>query len=112
MLVQETSNLLSTRLESLEFGVKNLDNRVSVIDDKLTHVIQMNSELMNQSDELAQQSRDNYRGLHSQLEDTRREMKKSINQIQVGSTSKCQIIAFGLGLASWTIFVAWVMWSK
>lgn len=103
---------MSTRLESLEFGVKNLDTRVSVIDDKLTHVIQMNSELMNQTGELAQQSRDNYRGLHSQLEDTKREMKKSINQIRVGSTSKCQIIAFGLGLASWTIFVAWVMWSK
>ena len=97
MLVSETSNLLSTRLESLEFGVKNLDTRVSVIDDKLTHVIQMNSELMNQTGELAQQSRDNYRGLHSQLEDTKREMKKSINQIRVGSTSKCQIIAFGLG---------------
>lgn len=112
MLTTETDKLLGTRLDSLEFGVKSLDTRVSVIDDKLTHVIQMNSELMNQTDELAQQSRENYRGLHSQLEDTKREMKKSIKQIRAGTTSNCQIIAFGFGLASWTVFVAWVMWSK
>ena len=112
MLVSERSSLISSRLESLETGVKHLDQRVGVIDDKLTHVIQMSSELINTSGEIMDQSKENYRGLHEQLEDTRREMKKSIQQIRSGHSSKCQIIMFGTGLGLWTIFVAWVMWQK
>jgi|TARA_B100000035_G_C20640736_1_gene396532 regulator of replication initiation timing len=104
MLASETDKLLATRLDTLEEGVSVLDNRVAALDDKVSHVIQMNSELMIQSNE-------NFREMRSTLDEHKKELKKSIRQIKGRFTSQCQLVMFGTGLAAWTIFVAWVMWS-
>ena len=104
MLASETDKLLASRLGTLEQGVSVLDTRVAALDDKVSHVIQMNSELMIQSNE-------NFREMRSTLDEHKQELKKSIRQIKGRFTSQCQIVMFGTGLAAWTIFVAWVMWS-
>ena len=75
MLVNETDKLLGRRLDSLEKGVSQLDNRVASLDDKVSHVIQMNSEIMIQSNE-------NFRDIRSTLDEHRTELKKSIRQIR------------------------------
>lgn len=104
MLASETDKLLASRLGTLEQGVSVLDTRVAALDDKVSHVIQMNSELMIQSNE-------NFREMRSTLDEHKQEIKKSIRQIKGRFTSQCQLVMFGTGLAAWTIFVAWVMWS-
>ena len=71
MLAGETDKMLGHRLETLEKGVHVLDDRVKSLDDKVTHVIQMNSELMIQSNE-------NFREMRGQLDAHRTELKKSI----------------------------------
>jgi len=103
MLVHENNTLLSHRLETLEKGVEKLDGRVLALDDKLSHVICMNSELMVQTNE-------NFREMRGLVNATRIEMKKSIRQIRGGWTSQCYIISFAVGLGTWTIFMAWVLW--
>lgn len=103
MLANETDKLLGIRLETLEKGVQQLDGRVQSLDDKVSHVIQMNSELMIQSSE-------NFREMRGQLEDNRRELKKSIHQIRGRWSTQCYVIAFAIGLTTWTIFMAWVLW--
>ena len=81
-----------------------LDNRVAALDDKVAHVIQMNSEIMIQSNE-------NFREMRRTLDDHRTELKKSIRQIKGSFSTKCQLMMFALGLTLWTIFMAWVMWA-
>ena len=102
MLANETDKLLGQRLESLEKGVEILDGRVKSLDDKVSHVIQMNGELMVQSNE-------NFREMRGQLDAHRAELKKSIRQLK-GSSQQCYIIMFGIGLALWTIFIAFTLW--
>jgi regulator of replication initiation timing len=104
MLAAETDRLLASRLDTLEQGVGKLDNRVSALDDKVSHVIQMNSELMIQSNE-------NFREMRSTLNDHKAELKKSIRQIKGRYSTQCQLIMFGMGLFLWTFFMAWVMWA-
>lgn len=104
MLLSETENQFSSQLKSLEMGVNTLDSRVSQIDEKLNHVMQQNSEMMVRQGE-------EFRGLRTQLDDHRAELKKSIRQIRGGWTSQCQLIGFAIGLASWTLFMAWIMWA-
>ena len=96
--------ILGARLESLENGVHQLDGRVAALDDKVSHVIQMNSELMIQSNE-------NFREMRGQLEEHRTDMKKSLRSIRNYRSTKCQLIGFGSGLAAWTFFMVWVMWG-
>ena len=104
MLVNETDKLLGRRLDSLEKGVSQLDNRVASLDDKVSHVIQMNSEIMIQSNE-------NFRDIRSTLDEHRTELKKSIRQIRGRWSTQCYVIMFAVGLTLWTIFMAWVIWS-
>ena len=104
MIQVESDKFLSSRLASLEQGVTVLDNRVSALDDKVSHVIQMNSEILIQSNE-------NFREMRQQLNDHSTELKKSIRQIRGSFSTKCQLIMFAMGLASWTLFKAWVMWA-
>ena len=104
MLAHESDKLLDARLQSLERGVDTLDTRVSALDDKVSHVIQMNSELMIQSNE-------NFRDIRSALDDQRAELKQSLKQLRGTYSTRCQLIAFGCGLFSWTMFMAWVMWA-
>jgi hypothetical protein len=103
MLAQESDKLLGRRLETLEMGVKQLDGRVLALDDKVSHVIQMNSELMIQSNE-------NFREMRYQLDAHRTELKKSIKQIRGNWSSQCYVTLFAAGLTTWTIFMAWVLW--
>ena len=80
MLAQESDKMLGQRLETLEKGVHVLDDRVKSLDDKVTHVIQMNSELMIQSNE-------NFREMRGQLDAHRTELKKSISKLKEYKTS-------------------------
>lgn len=98
------NDLLMGRLDILEQGVTTLDSRVASLDDKVTHVIQMNSELLIQSNE-------NFRHVKAALEDQRQDLKKSIRQIRGSFSTRCQLIGFALVLSSWTLFMAWVMWA-
>ena len=104
MLATENDKFLTTRLDSLEKGVSILDGRVSALDDKVSHVIQMNSELMIQSNE-------NFREMRSTLNEHKAELKKSIKQIKGRYSTQCQLVMFGTGLALWTFFIGWVMLS-
>lgn len=104
MLASETDKILANRLDTLEQGVHVLDGRVAALDDKVSHVIQMNSELMIQSNE-------NFREMRSTLDAHRSELKKSIHQLKGRYSSKCQLIMFGSGLAGWTLFMMWVLWA-
>ena len=104
MLVNETDKLLGHRLDSLEQGVTKLDSRVASLDDKVSHVIQMNSEIMIQANE-------NFRDMRSTLDAHRTEIKKSIRQIRGRWSTQCYVIMFAIGLTLWTIFMAWVILS-
>lgn len=104
MIQASSDKLISERLNTLEHGVNVLDNRVAALDDKVAHVIQMNSEIMIQSNE-------NFREMRRTLEDHRAELKKSIRQIKGNFSTKCQLIFFASGLGAWTLFMAWVMWA-
>ena len=104
MLVSENDKCFAKQLKSLEEGVSVLDNRVAALDDKVTHVIQMNSELMIQTNE-------NYRDIRSTMDEHRTELKKQIKQISGRYSTRCQLIGFGIGLSTWTLFMAWVMWA-
>ena len=104
MLSVSPTEKFSGRLQSLEEGVSKLDPQVAQLDDKVSHVIQMNSEMMIQSNE-------NFRTIHHALETNREDIKKSIRKIKSQFTSKCQLYLFGLGLGTWTLFVAYVLWS-
>ena len=104
MIQVESDNFLGSRLASLEQGVTVLDNRVSALDDKVSHVIQMNCEILTQSS-------NNFREMRQQLNDHRTELKKSIRQIRGSFSTKCQLIMFATGLTSWTVFMAWMLWS-
>ena len=103
MLASESDKLLGQRLETLEKGVYQLDGRVQSLDDKVSHVIQMNSELMIQSNE-------NFREMRGQLDAHRTELKKSIRQIRGKWSTQCYIVAFAAGLTGWTILMSWVLW--
>ena len=46
MLQGESEKILVGRLQKLEDGVGLLDTRLTCLDDKVSHVIHMNSELM------------------------------------------------------------------
>lgn len=99
-----TTENLSGRLQTLEEGVSKLDTQVAQLDDKMSHVIHMNSEMMLQSN-------DNFRTIHQALETNREDLKKSIRQLKSQYSSKFQLYLFGLGLGAWTLFVAYVLWS-
>lgn len=105
MLAAETDKLLASRLHTLEEGVHVLDTRVAQLDDKVSHVIQMNAELMIQSNE-------NFREMRTTLNEHRSELKNSIKQIRGQYSTRCQLLGFAFGLALWTFFMAWVMWSS
>jgi len=104
MLANETDKILGHRLETLEQGVAKLDGRVLALDDKVSHVIQMNSELMIQSNE-------NFREMRGQLDEHRTELKKSIRQIKGNWSQQCYVISFAIGLTTWTIFMIWVLFA-
>jgi len=104
MIQIESDKLLTSRLDSLEQGVCVLDSRVAALDDKIGHVIQMNSEILLQSNQ-------NFRDMREKLDDHRTELKKSIRQIRGSFSTKCQLILFVSGLASWTLFMGWIMWT-
>ena len=99
-----SSDNMSGRFETLEQGVAKLDSKVSQLDDKVAHVIQMNSEMMIQSN-------DNFRTIHHTLESNREELNKSIRKIRSQYTSRFQLYLFGSILTVWTLFVAYVLWS-
>jgi len=103
MLSHDCDKLLGQRLETLEKGVHQLDGRVRSLDDKVSHVIQMNSEIMIQSNE-------NFREMRGRLDDARTELKKSIRQIRGTWSTQCYVVTFAVGLTSWTIFMSWVLW--
>ena len=98
-----TANL-DDRLGNLEKGVNQLDKRVGEIDNKLGHVIAMNQEMMIQSN-------DNFRNMHSVLEESKESLQKSINKIKNQYTSKFQLYLFGFILFIWTAFVAFILLS-
>jgi len=104
MLLSNKEEKFASQLKSLEQGVCVLDNRVAALDDKVTHVIQMNSELMIQTNE-------NYRNIRDTMDEHRTELKKSIKQIRGQYSTRCQLIVFALGLSCWTLFMAWMMWA-
>jgi len=104
MLQGESEKILAGRLQKLEDGVGLLDTRLTCLDDKVSHVIQMNSELMITTNE-------NYRNMRDQLDEQRSELKKSIRQLRGNFSSRCQLIGVAIALSSWTLFMAWVMWS-
>ena len=104
MIQVESDKFICERLNTLEKGVNVLDNRVAALDDKVAHVIQMNSEIMIQSNE-------NFREMRRTLDDHRAELKKSIRQIKGNFSTKCQLVMFAMGLGTWTLFMAWVMWG-
>lgn len=104
MIQVKSDKYIAERLNTLEKGVNVLDNRVAALDDKVAHVIQMNSEIMIQSNE-------NFREMRRTLDDHRAELKKSIRQIKGNFSTKCQLVMFAMGLGIWTIFMAWVMWA-
>jgi len=104
MIQASDDTFIADRLNTLERGVNVLDTRVAALDDKVAHVIQMNSELMIQSNE-------NFRDMRRALDDQRTELRKSIRQLKGNFSTKCQLVMFGLGLSMWTVFMAWVMWS-
>jgi len=101
MLVTEN---IDSRLGNLEKGVDLLDQRVGEIDNKLGHVIAMNQEMMIQSN-------DNFRNMHSVLEESKESLQKSINKIKSQYTSRFQLYLFGGILFVWTAFVAFVLLS-
>ena len=104
MLQSETDKLLGQRLEILEKGVDKLDGRVQSLDDKVSHVMQMSSEMMMQANA-------NFHEMRTTLDAHRTELKKSIRQIKGRWSTQCYVIAFAVGLTVWTIFMAWVLWS-
>jgi len=104
MLQGESEKLLVGRLQRLEDGVTLLDTRLTTLDDKVSHVIHMNSELMIQTNE-------NFRTMRDQMDEHRSELKKSIRQLSGSFTSRCQLIGVAIALSSWTLFMAWVMWA-
>lgn len=104
MLVSQSDKNWVKQLKTLEQGVTVLDNRVAALDDKVTHVIQMNSELMIQTNE-------NYRDIRDTMDEHRAELTKSIKQIRGRYSTRCQLIGFGVGLSAWTLFMGWVMWA-
>jgi regulator of replication initiation timing len=99
-----TTTNMDDRLDKLETGVDRLDKRVGEIDAKLGHVIQLNQEMMIQSNE-------GFRNMHSSLELNKEILQKSINKIKSQYTSKFQLYLFGLILLIWTIFVAFILLS-
>ena len=103
MLAHESDKLLDARLQIWSEASIH-DTRVSALDEKVSHVIQMNSELMIQSNE-------NFRDIRSALDDQRAELKQSLKQLRGTYSTRCQLVAFGCGLFSWTMFMAWVMWA-
>jgi regulator of replication initiation timing len=98
-----TANI-DDRLGNLEKGVDLLDQRVGEIDNKLGHVIAMNQEMMIQSN-------DNFRNMHSVLEESKESLQKSINKIKSQYTSRFQLYLFGGVLFVWTAFVAYILLS-
>lgn len=104
MLSNETDKLLGVRLQILETGVKQLDGRVRSLDDKVSHVIQMNSEIMDKQTA-------GFRDMRGTLDAHSRELKKSIRQIRGNWSTRCYVIAFAIGLTTWTILMTWVIWS-
>ena len=104
MLQGERDKLLTTRLEKLEDGVTLIDKKVTDLDSKVNHVIQMNSELM-------MQTQQNFRDMRNQLDDHRVELKQSIKHLKSRFTSKCQFASILIGLLLWTILMIWFMWS-
>tara|TARA_B110000090_G_scaffold207970_1_gene260577 strand:+ start:950 stop:1255 length:306 start_codon:yes stop_codon:yes gene_type:complete len=95
---------IQNRLGNLEKGVDLLDQRVGEIDNKLGHVIAMNQEMMIQSN-------DNFRNMHSVLEESKETLQKSINKIKSQYTSRFQLYLFGFILFIWTAFVAFILLS-
>jgi len=95
---------IDSRLGNLEKGVTALDARVGEIDNKLGHVILLNQEMMLNNN-------DNFRHMHSVLEESKDTLQKSINKIKSQYTSKFQLYLFGFILAIWTFFVAFILLS-
>ena len=98
-----TANI-DDRLGNLEKGVNQLDKRVGEIDNKLGHVILLNQEMMLNNN-------DNFRHMHSVLEESKETLQKSINKIKNQYTSKFQLYLFGGVLFIWTAFVAFILLS-
>jgi hypothetical protein len=103
MLSNETDKLLGVRLQKLEIGVLQLDGRVRSLDDKVSHVIQMNSEIMDKQ-------AIGFMEMRGTLDAHSRELKKSIRQIRGNWSTQCYVIAFAIGLTTWTILMTWVLW--
>lgn len=99
-MLQDLSDMqiLSNRVESL-------DNKVSELDNKVAHVIQMNSEILVQTGE-------NYRNLRDTLEDQKNQMKKVFHKLKAQTSTKCQWWLLLFVLASWTLLMIWLMFSK
>jgi len=95
-----TAPNMNVRLSSLERGVIQLDNRISSLDSKVVEIILQN-------EKLAEGQEEGFRELHFQNEN----MLATIRKMKSQYTSKCQIYTFGIGLAVWTMFVAYIVWN-
>lgn len=90
---------MNDRLSSLERGVVQLDKKMTSLDSKVYEIILQN-------EQLAEGQESGFRELHYQNENMIKTIKKMKNQY----TSKWQIYTFGMGLAVWTFFVAYMVW--
>jgi len=90
---------MNDRLSSLEMGVVQLDKKMTSLDSKVYEIILQN-------EKLAEGQESGFRELHYQNENMIKTIKKMKNQY----TSKWQIYTFGMGLAVWTFFVAYMVW--
>ena len=97
---------MNDRLSSLEMGVVQLDKRMTSLDSKVYEIILQNEQLAEGQEKLAEGQENGFRELHYQNENMIKTIKKMKNQY----TSKWQIYTFGMGLAIWTFFVAYMVW--
>jgi hypothetical protein len=102
-----TAPNMNVRLSSLERGVIQLDNRISSLDSKVVEIILQNEKLAEGQEDGFRAQEDGFRDLHFQNEN----MLATIRKMKSQYTSKCQIYTFGIGLAVWTMFVAYIVWN-
>ena len=74
-MMQKMDDGVHLKLRELQSSVTELDGKLSSLDDKVNHVIQMNGEMMVQSSE-------NFRDIKTQMEDQRDKLNASLKKLQ------------------------------
>ena len=104
MLAQTADSRTIERLKNLECGVKSLDDKVSEMDIKLSHVMQISSEAL-------ETTQTGFTRVNEELHYQREQLLSTVKTMRSSMTTRFQMYLLILILFLWTVLMYLFLWN-